>query len=309
MAKTMALAQKAPKKLIVAVTTMALFDLRKEDRIFRQHGADAFIRHQEKRRDVPVPFGTAYPLVKKLLEINKYLPDPMIEVCLISRNDPMSALRIAKTLEESGLLIEKRIFTSGEPPYPYLRGLKANLFLSANPADVLAAIEAGFPAATVLHSKVKAGQDTSKEVRIAFDGDCVLFGAEAEESFLKHGRNLDLWNQQEKVRTNLHLSPGPLKHFLEGLYRVQKNMPKDCPIKLTTALVTARRAPADQRPLLTLLSWKLRLDQAFFLAGAPKEMFLADFAPDIFFDDRREKYCVPASKISPAAHVPFGPVG
>src|SRR5262245_34920556 len=238
-------------KLVVAISSRALFDFEEENRVFEKDGEPAYIALQYARLDVPAREGVAFPLVKKLLAFG---PN-RVEVVVLSKNDPVSGLRVFRSAKQAGLNIERGVFTRGRSPYHYLDPLKANLFLSANEADVLGALEAKVPAARVYPESAQAASRHADEVRIAFDGDAVLFSDEAERVYQRDG--LDAFTQHESARALQPLPPGPFKPLLEALHRLQAASGKDVPIRMRTALVTARSAPTHERAINTLMSWNI----------------------------------------------------
>jgi len=287
-------------KLVVAISSRALFDFEDENRVFEQDGEDAYIALQYARLDVPAREGVAFPLVKKLLAFNT--PDQQrVEVVVLSKNDPVSGLRVFRSAKVAGLNIERGVFTRGRNPYRYLDSLKANLFLSANENDVIGALEAKVPAARVYPESAQAASRHAGEVRIAFDGDAVLFSDEAERVYQRDG--LDAFTKHETTYALQPLPPGPFKPLLEALHRLQSE--KNSPMKIRTALVTARSAPAHERAVRTLMEWNIAVDEAMFLGGLDKGAFLKAFEPDFYFDDQRGH--VDSARLHVAAgHVPFG---
>jgi 5'-nucleotidase len=287
-------------KLVVAISSRALFDFEEENRIFDRDGEAAYIALQFARLDVPARHGVAFPLAKKLLAFNAP-GQSRVEVVVLSKNDPVSGLRVFKSAQRAGLAVERGVFTRGRNPYEYLAPLKANLFLSANEADVRGALEAAVPAARVYPESAQAASRHAQEVRIAFDGDAVLFSDEAESVFQKDG--LDAFTRHETTHVLTPLPPGPFKPLLEALHRLQAE--KNLPMKIRTALVTARSAPAHERAINTLMNWNIAVDEAMFLGGLDKGAFLKAFEPDFYFDDQRGH--VDSARLHVAAgHVPFG---
>ena len=288
-------------KLVVAISSRALFDFEEENRIFDAQGERAYIDLQYSRLDVPAKEGVAFGLVKKLLAFNA--PGAQrVEVVILSKNDPVSGLRIFRSAERAGLQIERGVFTRGRSPYRYLDALRANLVLSANEQDVMAALDAGFPAARVLPESAQAARNTN-EVRIAFDGDAVLFSDEAERVYQRDG--LDAFTRHETVHALKPLPPGPFKPLLEALHRLQEASGAEAPMRLRTALVTARSAPAHERAVRTLMDWNIVVDELFFLGGLDKGEFLKAFQPDFYFDDQRG-HVESARQHVATGHVPFG---
>jgi 5'-nucleotidase len=289
-------------KLVVAISSRALFDFEEENRIFDAQGERAYIDLQYSRMNVPAKEGVAFRLVKKLLAFNAG-DAQLVEVVILSKNDPVSGLRVFRSAERAGLKLERGVFTRGRSPYRYLDALKANLFLSANEKDVMGALDARFPAARVLPESAQAGGRHPDEVRIAFDGDAVLFSDEAERVFQRDG--LDAFTRHETTHALKPLPPGPFKPLLEALHRLQAASGTDVPMHVRTALVTARSAPAHERAVRTLMDWNIAVDEALFLGGLDKGEFLKAFQPDFYFDDQRG-HVASASQHVATGHVPFG---
>ena len=287
-------------KLVVAISSRALFDFEDENQVFEARGEQAYTELQLARLNVPAKEGVAFPLVKKLLAFNTPAA-PRVEVVILSKNDPVSGLRVFNSAARSGLALERGVFTRGRNAYHYLDALKANLFLSANERDVMGALEAGFPAARVYPESAQAAGRHAEEVRIAFDGDAVLFSDEAERVYQRDG--LAAFTRHEAARALQPLPPGPFKPLLAALHKLQSE--KDAPMKIRTALVTARSAPAHERAVRTLMDWGIGVDEAMFLGGLDKGAFLNAFQPDFFFDDQRA-HVESASRHVAAGHVPFG---
>ena len=287
-------------KLVVAISSRALFNLEEENRLFDAGDPEAYMRLQLERVDVPAAPGIASSLIRKLLRFNE---DGVqrVEVVILSRNDPVSGMRIFKSSAAADIKLQRGVFTQGRPPFGYLRPLRAHLFLSVNAQDVREALAAGFPAARVLVESVKASDAWPNEVRIAFDGDAVLFSDEAERVFQAEG--LDAFQAHELSKADLPLPEGPFKPLLMALHRLQ--MAGNAQMRIRTALVTARRAPAHERAIRTLMKWNIRVDEAMFLGGLPKGEFLREFEPDFFFDDQTG-HVDAASRHVPAGHVSSG---
>ena len=287
-------------KLVVAISSRALFDFEEENRVFNQSNDRAYMDLQLGRIEEPARPGVAFRLIKKLLAFNT--PDiQRVEVAILSRNDPVSGLRVYASAKHHGLSIERGIFTRGRSPHGYLAPLHANLFLSANASDVRAAIGAKVPAAQVYQSAVADSSRNPDEIRIAFDGDSVLFSDEAERVFA--GGDLNALVAHVVSKAKIPLPPGPFKPFLAALHRLQTA--GEVPIRIRTALVTARSAPAHERAIRTLMNWNIEVDEAMFLGGLPKGPFLEAFEPDFFFDDQAG-HCESAAQVGPAGQVLFG---
>jgi 5'-nucleotidase len=287
-------------KLVVAISSRALFNFEEENRIFEGGDAQAYMALQLERLDLPARPGIAFSLIKKLLAFNDTTAQ-RVEVVILSRNDPVSGMRIFRSGHANEIKLQRGVFTQGRSPFRYLRPLGAHLFLSANADDVREALDAGFPAARVLTESVLAGSNYPNEVRIAFDGDAVLFSDEAERVFQAEG--LDAFQQHETSKALQPLPDGPFKPLLAALHRLQQaGTPA---MKIRTALVTARSAPAHERAIRTLMKWDIRVDEAMFLGGLPKGEFLREFEPDFFFDDQTGHVSHAAQHV-PAGHVAGG---
>ena len=291
-----------PEQLVVAISSRALFDFEEENQVFETSDDRAYMQMQLSRLDEPAKPGVAYRLVRKLEAFNG---DGIkrVDVVILSRNDPVSGLRVFRSVKGAGLSIERGVFTRGRSPFGYLEALKANLFLSANEEDVRAALIAGFPAALVYTQSTKADSHPN-EVRIAFDGDAVLFADEAERVFRSEG--LDAFQKHEADHAGRPLPPGPFKPLLEALHRLQLAAHQgNVPMRLRTALVTARSSPAHERAIRTLMDWNIDVDEAMFLGGLAKGEFLRKFEPDFFFDDQT-RHVESASEHVPSGHVLHG---
>jgi 5'-nucleotidase len=289
-------------KLVVAISSRALFDFEEENRVFDRDGEAAYIGLQYARLDVPAREGVAFALVQKLLAFNN-TQSQRVEVVILSKNDPVSGLRVFRSAARAGLKLERGVFTRGRSPYRYLDALKANLFLSASEADVLSALQAGCPAARVYPESPQAASRHGDEVRIAFDGDAVLFSDEAERVYQRDG--LEAFTRHEAARALQPLPPGPFKPLLEALHRLQAAAGTEVPMRVRTALVTARSAPAHERAVRTLMAWNIAVDEAMFLGGLDKGAFLRAFQPDFYFDDQRVHIESARAHVA-AGHVPFG---
>ncbi len=288
-------------KLVVGISSRALFDLDQAHQVYEYQGLDAYTQYQLAHEEQVLKPGIAFELVRKLLNLNNLSVDsPHVEVILLSRNSGDSGLRIFNSIEHYELDIVRAAFTNGAPPYQYLDPFGGHLFLSAHGEDVRLALEAGFAAATILPSTSKAGH--REQLRIAFDGDAVLFSDESER--ISHEQGLAAFSANERELANTALSGGPFKAVLHTLHQIQSALPAEqSPIR--TALVTARSAPAHKRVILTLRQWGVRIDEALFLGGRDKGPFLAAFGADIFFDDQ-QRNCEAAAAHVTTGHVPHG---
>ncbi|WP_343629543.1 5'-nucleotidase [Roseateles sp.] len=288
-------------RLVVALSSRALFDFEEENQLFENSDDRAYMRLQQERLDEPAKPGTAFSLVRKLLAFNVPGQTPRVEVVVLSRNDPISGMRVFRSAQHFGLSIERGVFTRGHSPWRYLKPLKAQLFLSANEDDVRSALAAGVAAARVFPQSARASAAYPDELRIAFDGDAVLFSDEAEQIYQRDG--LDAFQAHERERKLTPLPAGPFKQVLHELQRLQAVAP--VPMRLRTALVTARSAPAHERAIRTLMDWDVEVDEAMFLGGLPKGEFLREFEPDFFFDDQ-QGHIQNAVPHVPSGHVAMG---
>jgi len=284
-------------KLVVAISSRALFDLDESNTVYEEQGVERYAEYQIAHEGDVLQPGYAFPLVEKFLNLNKQ--GDFVEVILLSRNSADTGLRIFNSIEHYNLNITRAAFTSGESPYQYVQAFGSDLFLSANHEDVKRALEAGCAAATIIS---KGGNQNPEQLRIAFDGDAVIFSDESERIYQESG--LEAFTENEKRSAKEPLSAGPFKGFLTALQNLQQHFPREsCPIH--TALVTARQAPTHERVIRSLRQWNIRIDEALFLGGLRKSEFLKAFHADIFFDDQM-LHCESASAYVSAAHVPSG---
>jgi len=300
--------------LVIAISSRALFDLRDSHAVFETDGLDAYSKYQIAREAEPLTPGVAFPMVEKFLRLNDAGASQKVEIVLLSRNSADTGLRIFKSIEHNGLDITRAAFTGGQSPYQHVKSFGAHLFLSADPADVRRALESGVAAATVLPPTDAAADPAAATVvgsshpdaplKIAFDGDAVLFSDEAEIVFRARGKEAFNAAEKEKARAGRILPGGPFKNLLAALHAIQRDYPADAsPIR--TALITARSAPAHERVIKTLRAWDIRIDESYFLGGMQKGEFLRAFGADIFFDDHIA-HCESARAHVPTGHVPHG---
>jgi len=303
------------RPLVIAISSRALFDLEDSHVLFEREGIAAYQAFQREREDEVLAPGIAFPLVRKLLALNVLAQPvaaggdgvatveaaPRVEVILLSRNSSDTGLRIFNSIQHHGLDIRRAAFTSGAPTWPYARSFGADLFLSANPESVRRALENGVAAATILPSPAPA--DRHDQLRIAFDGDAVIFGDESERVSREQG--MEAFGRHERERAREPLSGGPFRNFLDALHRLQDAFPAGDDAPIRTALVTARSAPAHERVIRTLREWGVRLDEALFLGGRDKGPFLEAFGADIFFDDSEQNIASARDHVA-AGHVPHG---
>lgn len=289
-------------KLVISISSRALFDLEASNQVWEEQGEAAYARYQIEHEDKVLDPGPAYHFIQKLLSLKQaHKDEALVEVILLSRNNADSGLRIFNSIKAHTLNITRAAFTRGQSPYRYVHAFGAQLFLSLNEEDVCRALAAGCAAASILPNQ-QVGNNASPELRIAFDGDAVLFSDEAERIFQQ--QDIHAFQQNEIAEAATPLKGGPFKEFLQRLHNLQQTFAiDDCPIR--TALVTARNAPAHERAIRTLREWDIRTDEALFLGGLDKGEFLNAFGADIFFDDQQQ-HCLSASQHTTAGHVPHG---
>lgn len=314
------MAYQLSSRLVVGLASSALFDLTESDSVFQAKGESAYRDYQRKHQDNPLSKGVAFSFVKRLLSLNALSPEnPVVEVILLSKNDADTGLRVMNSIEHYGLNISRAMFLQGRSPYPYIKSLDIELFLSANLADVQQAIDAGFPAGHIQegfgqetgelnHIDTTANQD-ERELRIAFDFDGVIADDESETVF--QSENLDGFQAHEKEKVDVPHSPGPLKPFLARISQIQQlELEKQAedesyePI-LRISIVTARNAPSHKRVINTMRSWGINVNEAFFMGGIEKSRVISVLKPHMFFDDQKG-HLDHVSHLFPSVHVPFG---
>ena len=290
-------------KLIIGISSRALFDLDFSHEIYIKKGLKSYQDYQIENEDKTLKPGQAFNLVKKILNINDlYNGKERVEVILLSRNTSDTGLRIRNSIEDHNLNISRAAFCGGESPHRYVRDFGVHLFLSSSIEDVKLAIKSNVAAATIMSRSLdRMKKNDSDILKIAFDGDAVIFSDESEKVFQEKG--LDAFIKNE-VNAKSVLKEGPFKSFLVELNKIQSDFEiNKCPIR--TALVTARSAPSDKRVIKTLRKWGVRIDESLFLGGMDKTKFLESFDADIFFDDQK-KHIMNALETTTSAHVPFG---
>jgi len=286
--------------LVIAISSRALFNLEDSHRVFEEEGLDAYQQYQISKEDQPLEQGDAFLLVQKLLGLNKLLDESPVQVILLSRNSADTGLRVFNSIQHYGLDISRAAFSGGESPYRYISAFNSHLFLSTDGADVRRALESGVAAATILPSEKSV--TPNEKLKIAFDGDAVLFSDDSEKIFKHEG--LAAFTENEKQAANEPLSGGPFKPILAALQQIQMAFrPGESPLR--TCLVTARAAPAHERVVRTLRAWNIRIDESLFLGGLDKGEFLHAFDADVFFDDQ-EGHCESARNHVATGHVPHG---
>lgn len=290
--------------LVIGISSRALFDLEEENRIFEEQGLEAYADYQVKNEEKILQPGAGFELVKAFLRLNEHEKSRrLVEVIIMSRNSPDTSLRIFKSIEQYGLDITRAALVGGASVAPYLSSFSTDLFLSAYSPDVQEAINTGVAAGTLLTTGTALSPKRKvNQIRIAFDGDAVLFGAEAERIYQHAG--IEAFQEHERSHADEPLAKGPFANFLMALSNVQAMFPDRDNAPIRTALVTSRNAPAHERAIKTLRQWKVRVDEAFFLGGVSKKDILAKFGAHIFFDDQHA-HTDPASEVVASAVVPY----
>lgn len=287
--------------LVIGISSRALFDLEAENQIFENQGLKAYEEYQVLHEKDILPKGPAFPLVRAFLELNQLQPERLVEVIIMSRNSPNTSLRIFNSIDHYGLDVTRAALSGGAPVAPYLRPFETDLFLSAYRPDVQDAINSGIAAGMIL-TGTSPERDPSGQIRIAFDGDAVLFSPDSERIFQTEG--LPAFEAHERENADVPMEEGPFANFLMTIAHIQSRFADRESSPIRTALVTSRNAPAHERAIKTLRQWGVRVDEAFFLGGVSKQEVLSAFGAHIFFDDQ-PAHAEPASKYVPSAVVPY----
>lgn len=296
-------------KLVVSISSSALFDLTESHRVFVEEGPEAYRIYQENNLDKTLKPGVAFPFIRRLLSLNENFPDKPIEVILLSRNSPETGLRVFKSIKDHSLDISRAGFFSGESPYKYIPAFDTSLFLSSNEGDVLKAIKNGYPAGLVLETVVH-DDENDDSLRIAFDFDGVLIDDEAERIYKASGNLNDFHIHETQKTLNPH-NPGLLKRFVDKLTKIQsiennrRELDKDYKKVVKLSIITARNAPSHERVITTMKSWGLSIDNTFFMGGVDKSRILRILKPHMYFDDQMVHLDTSLIDI-PLVHIPFG---
>lgn len=299
-------------RLVVGVASSALFDLAQSDSIFRTYGEEAYREYSEKHQNSPLSPGVAFPLIRRLLSLNNLAKnggEPLVEVVILSRNDPETGLRVMSSIEHHGLDMTRGVFMQGKSPYRFCKAFNVSLFLSAEEKDVRDAIAAGLTAGQVIGEP--ALDSEGDELRIAFDFDGVLGSDSAERKLIALKNDLDEYSKSEVAEASIPIEEGPLLPFLRGINKIQTietsllNADKNYKRRVHVAIVTARNAPNHLRMVQTLKEHKVRVNDAFFMGGMDKYPVLRELRPHIFFDDDIKNFAN-ASNDVPSVHVPYG---
>lgn len=288
--------------LRIGISTRALFNLEEEHQIFKTQGVQAYAALQLEREKQIIKKGTGFEVVERLLNLNESGENPYVEVILLSQNSPDLSLRAFNSIEEYGLNIKTGSFTSGRSLGPFIPAWDIDLFLSNEGRDVQAAIAAGTAAARLGIAPEERQEIRESEVRIAFDGDAVVFSPESDEIYKNKG--LQAFLQHETDNATNPMTRGPFGEFLKKLSVLRKiYLNAEGFSKVRIAIVTARNAPAHARVVHTLRTWGTPADEAHFVGAREKAPILKAFGAHIFFDDQ-EKHVLGASSVVPAGHVP-----
>lgn len=299
-------------RLVVGLASSALFDLEESDGVFREKGEEGYRVYQRANLDNTLSPGVAFSFIRRLLSLNDLNPedDPLVEVIILSRNDPDTGLRVMRSIKAHGLPISRAVFMQGRAPYKFMRALHMSLFLSADENDVREAVASGLPAGRVLGSAV-ADDPEDRELRIAFDFDGVLAGDESERVFQQNG--LAEFRAHETMNVATPHDAGPLRDFLREINKLQRREEerrredRDYTIRVHVSIVTARNAPTHERAMTSLNNWGVTVNDAFFLGGIDKSSVMDVLRPHIFFDDQ-EAHLEGTSRTTPSVHIPFGVV-
>lgn len=289
--------------LVIGISSRALFDLEMENQIFEEQGLAAYEEYQKAHENDVIPRGSAFQLVKAFLDLNKIQDKRLVEVIVMSRNSPDTSLRIFNSIAHYDLDIVRAALTGGAPIAPYLHAFQTDLFLSAYGPDVQQAIDSNIAAGVILVGGSRDDvQDKVEQIRIAFDGDAVLFGADSERIYQHQG--IEAFAEHERSQADVPMQKGPFANFLKTIAHIQSQFADRDAAPIRTALVTSRSAPAHERAIKTLREWGVRVDEAFFLGGVTKKEVLSAFGAHIFFDDQHV-HAEPASQVVASAVVPY----
>lgn len=306
------MAYELENRLVIGVSSGAVFEHTAGAAVFAEKGEEEYRRYQETQMDVPLSKGVAFSFLKRLLSLNDLSPDPedpLVEIVLLSKNDPGTGLRVMNSLAHHGLDVTRAIFMQGKSPYEYIPALNISLFLSANKSDIAGAIKKGFPAGKIVDSASVDDEDDNS-LRIAFDFDGVLADDESE-AVMHRTNDVSQFHDFEVANVARPHNPGPLKDFLVRISKIMaieeahKKVAPGYTNRLTVSIVTARSAPAHERALNTLKSWGVMANNAFFLGGVDKGKILSVLRPHIFFDDQ-SRHLESSSAVAPSVHIPFG---
>lgn len=289
--------------LVIGVSSRALFNLEEENEIFDTKGIEGYRKHQLEHEKVPLLEGSAFYLVKSILELNNQASKKIVEVIVMSRNSPETGVRVLHSIKKHNLDITRVAFSGGEPLSPYIDAFDIDLFLSKDENDVQTIIDSKASAAALIYAPPIQFNENDNRVKIAFDADAVIFSDESELRNKNEG--LDAFHKYESENEQVPLNKGPFAKLLIKLSKIQEHLPTTIeltPIRI--AIVTARNAPSHMRVINTLRGWGVYVDEIYFLGGLSKDKVLKAFGAHIFFDDQ-DTHLVKASKYVPSAKVPY----
>lgn len=299
------------KKLVVGVSSSALFNLENEDSLYQQKGVEEYRQFQIQHKKEILPKGVAFPFIKKFLDINKtYTEEMPVEVVLLSKNSPETGIRILNSIQHYELDITRAAFTSGKSPFAYIPAYNISLFLSTNQSDVENSIQADYPAGQFLNNAVNTFENDSNELIVAFDFDGVI-ADDGSEAVYKQSESLIKFHEHELENIEMPHNPGPLADFFKKISYFQKlETKKENEIAnynkiLRTAIITARSSPSHERAINTLSSWGVTVDELFLMGGVDKSRILNVLKPHIYFDDQLVHLNKERTDI-PLVHIPFG---
>lgn len=287
--------------LTVAVSARSLFDLEEYNEIYRTEGLEAFLEHLSEHKEEPLPEGPAFPLVKALIDLNARYSEPVVKVITVSSIHPKAGLRVLQSIAHHNLDIKRTSFTGGADIIPYLKAYDVDLFLSRSEDDTQRAINNRIAAALMYDRPKNSHIGTDGKIRIAFDGDAVVFDASSEKIYQANG--LAAFAENERRNAHVPLPEGPFGNVFRWIQEIQSEFdPVDKPFYI--GLITARGGLAQERVLRTFEARGAEVDEVHFLSGHPKDRILEAFNPHIYFDDQHI-HVDPASKFVPAARVPY----
>lgn len=289
--------------LVIGVSSRALFDLEKENEIFDKKGIEEYRKFQQENEDEPLDPGTAFYLVKSLLELNNQANKRIVEVIVMSRNSPETGVRMLNSIKKHDLDITRVALSGGEPLSPYIDAFDIDLFLSKDEKDVQIVIDSKVCAAATIYAPPEKFDSKDSRVKIAFDADAVLFSDESELRYKQEG--IEAFHKYESEHENDPLKEGPFAKLLIKLSKIQEHFPTRIELSpLRISIVTARNAPSHMRVIRTLRNWGVYVDEAYFLGGLSKDKVLKAFGAHIFFDDQ-ETHLESSSKVVPSGKVPY----
>lgn len=289
--------------LVIGVSSRALFDLEEENEVFEKRGIAAYRAYQQERENEPLKPGTAFVLVKSLLELNNQAKQRIVEVVVMSRNSPETGVRMLNSIHQHELDITRLALSGGEPLAPYIDAFDIDLFLSKDEKDVQTVIDSKACAAASIYAPPKEFNPQDNRVKIAFDADAVLFSDESELRYKTEG--IEAFHKYESEHEDDPLKEGPFAKLLIKLSKIQEHLPTRIELTpLRLSIVTARNAPSHMRVIKTLRKWGVYVDEAYFLGGLSKDKVLKAFGAHIFFDDQ-ETHLDHTSKVVPSGKVPY----